>query len=56
MGLFSSASPLEKLNKEYEKLLKDSHRLSTINRLQSDKKYVEAQAVLEKIIALEKKD
>lgn len=54
MGLFGSTSPIEKLNKEYNKLLKESHRLSTINRSQSDKKYVEAQAILKKIEELEK--
>ena len=55
MGLFGSTSPIKKLNKEYEKLLKESHRLSTTNRAQSDKKYVEAQEVLKKIEELESK-
>ena len=55
MGLFGSKSPIEKLNKEYDKLLKESHRLSTINRSQSDKKYVEAQQILKRIEELEKK-
>lgn len=53
MGLFSKKSPKEKLQKEYEKLLKESHRLSTIDRTRSDAKMAEAQSVLEKIEALQ---
>jgi hypothetical protein len=53
MGLFSKKSPVEKLQKEYEKLLKEAHRLSTVDRTKSDAKMAEAQAVLEKIDALQ---
>ncbi|WP_299520900.1 Lacal_2735 family protein [Winogradskyella sp.] len=51
-GLFKKTSELEKLQKQYEKLMADWHKLSTINRAESDKKYAEAQQVLEKIEAL----
>lgn len=51
-GLFKKTSEIEKLQKQYEKLMGDWHRLSNINRAESDKKYVEAQEVLEKIETL----
>ena len=43
---------IEKLQKQYEKLMKDWHTLSSTNRAESDKKYAEAQAIFEKIDAL----
>jgi hypothetical protein len=51
-GLFKKTSELEKLQKQYEKLLAESHKLSTSNRSASDKKVVEAQIILEKIEVL----
>jgi len=51
-GLFKKTSKLEKLQKEYEKLMSDWHKLSTTNRSESDKKYTEAQLILDKIEAL----
>ncbi|WP_109829656.1 Lacal_2735 family protein [Reichenbachiella versicolor] len=48
-GLFKSKSPIEKLEQKYEKLIKESHRLSTINRAESDAKYSEAQAIMDEI-------
>jgi len=51
-GLFKKTSELEKLQKEYEKLMADWHKLSTTNRSESDKKYSEAQLVLDKIEVL----
>ncbi|WP_104811831.1 Lacal_2735 family protein [Aureitalea marina] len=53
MGLFKRTSPTEKLQKKYEKLMADWHRLSTVNRAESDKKYAEAQEVLAKIEQLQ---
>ena len=50
-GLFKKTSELEKLQKKYEKLMADWHKLSTTNRAESDKKYAEAQKVLEQIEA-----
>jgi len=52
-GLFKKTSELEKLQKQYEKLMADWHRLSTTNRSESDKKYAEAQKVLERIEAIQ---
>ena len=40
-GLFKKTSELEKLQKQYEKLMADWHKLSTTNRAESDKKYSE---------------
>lgn len=52
-GLFKKTSELEKLQKQYEKLMADWHRLSTTNRSESDKKYAEAQKVLQRIEAIQ---
>lgn len=49
MGLFKRRKPLEKLQKQYEKLMKEWHALSTINRSASDEKYAEAQNVMDQI-------
>lgn len=54
-GLFKKTSELEKLQKKYEKLMADWHRLSTTNRAESDKKYAEAEIVLKEIDALKEK-
>ena len=54
-GLFKKKSKTEILQKKYENLLKQSHALSTSSRVESDKKYVEAQEVLKEMEALEKK-
>ncbi|MDO1500357.1 Lacal_2735 family protein [Winogradskyella maritima] len=52
LGLFKKKSKLEKLQGQYEKLMADWHRLSTTNRSESDKKYAEAQRILEQIDVL----
>lgn len=54
-GLFKSKSPIEKLQKQYAQLLEEAHRLSTINRSQSDAKTAEAEAILKKIEELRAK-
>ncbi|MBT8327318.1 MAG: Lacal_2735 family protein [Bacteroidia bacterium] len=51
-GLFKKKTEKEKLEDAYEKLLAEAHRLSTINRTQSDAKAAEADQVLKKIEAL----
>ncbi len=48
-GLFKKPTEIEKLQKQYEKLMAEWHTLSTTNRSQSDKKYAEAQSILETI-------
>ncbi|MCA0131886.1 Lacal_2735 family protein [Winogradskyella alexanderae] len=51
-GIFKKTSEVEKLQKKYEKLMADWHRLSTTNRSESDKKYSEAQEILDRIESL----
>lgn len=51
-GLFKKTSELDKLQQQYEKLMADWHKLSTTNRAESDKKYAEAQKVIEQIEVL----
>lgn len=51
-GLFKKSSEKEKLQKQYEKLMADWHKLSNTNRAASDIKYAEAQKVLEQLEAL----
>ena len=45
-GLFKKKSEKEKLQNQYEKLLKDSHNLSSSNRKLSDQKVFEAEEVM----------
>lgn len=50
--LFKKKSELDALCKQYEKLCKEAHRLSVINRMASDRKYAEAEEVAKKIESL----
>jgi len=52
MGIFSRKSPKEKLQKQYEKLMKESYNLSKSNRQASDRKVAEAEEVLKQIAEL----
>ncbi len=47
--LFKNKSKKEKLQNQYEKLLKDAYRLSSINRKLSDQKIFESEEVLKQI-------
>ena len=53
-GLFKKTSKLDALQKQYEKLMADWHKLSSINRAESDEKYAEAQKILIQIEVLQK--
>jgi len=48
-GLFKSKSKLEVLQKQYKKLMSEWHQISSVNRSKSDKKYAEAQKILDHI-------
>jgi hypothetical protein len=48
-GLFGKSSPKDKLQKKYEKLLEESHRLSHSNRAKSDQLRAEAEEVANEI-------
>lgn len=52
--LFKKTSRLDTLQKKYEKLMADWHKLSSINRAESDEKYAEAQKILIQIEVLQK--
>lgn len=52
-SIFKKKSPLQKLEDKYEALIKEAYALSTSDRLASDKKQAEAEAVLKQIQALE---
>lgn len=54
-NIFKKISPLQKLYKKQEQLLKEAHQLSKSNRSLSDQKYLEAEELLNEIKALEKK-
>jgi len=49
MGLFGKKSEKEKLQKQYEKLMKQSFELSKSNRQASDQKAAEAEEIIKKI-------
>lgn len=51
-SVFKSKSEKEKLQKKYESLMKEWHALLNVNRKESDKKFAEAQLVLDKIGSL----
>ncbi|MBT8269201.1 MAG: Lacal_2735 family protein [Bacteroidia bacterium] len=53
MGLLNRKPNPAKLQKKYEKLMSEWHRLSTINRSASDEKYAEAQEILNQIESLQ---
>ncbi len=48
-GLFKKKTEKEKLQAEYEKLLKEAHNLSTTNRKLSDEKVFEAEEVMKQL-------
>ena len=48
-GLFKKKTPAEKLHSQYEKLLKEAHTLSTINRKLSDQKVLEAETIMKQL-------
>ena len=55
-NIFKKASPLQKLYKKQEQILREAHQLSKTNRSLSDQKYHEAEELLNKIKELEKND
>ena len=54
LGLFKKKSEKDKLYDKYEKLMAQSHALSKTNRIESDKKFAEAERLMKEIDALEK--
>jgi hypothetical protein len=54
--MFGFGNEKTRLENQYQKLLEEAYRLSHSNRKLSDQKHGEADAVLQKIQALEKAD
>ena len=54
-GLFKKKSEVEKLHEDYKKIIQEAYQLQSINRSESDQKYVEADNILNKIKLLEEK-
>ncbi len=54
-GLFKKKSEVEKLQDKYKKLMEEGFKLQSINRSDSDQKYLEADNLLKKIESLEVK-
>jgi len=48
-GLFKKKSEKDKLIEDYERLMKESKNLSTVDRKKSDEKFAEATKLLEQI-------
>ncbi len=51
-GLFKKKSDLEKHQDLYKKLMEEAYKLQSINRKESDQKYLEADLILRKIESL----
>ena len=56
LGLFQKKSKEQTLQKEYDKLMQEWYRLSSINRSKSDAKYAEAEVIANKIQQLKNND
>lgn len=54
-GIFKKKSEEDKLQDSYKKLMEEAYKLQSINRSESDKKYLEADNVLKKIESLQTK-
>ncbi|WP_299666449.1 Lacal_2735 family protein [uncultured Polaribacter sp.] len=54
-GLFKKKSEVDKLQEQYKKLMEDAYKLQSINRSDSDQKYLEADHILKKIEAIQAK-
>lgn len=55
-GLFKKKGELEKLQKKYQKLMKEAFELSKINRAESDNKYAEADKIQKQIETISAKN
>ena len=51
-GLFKKKSPIEKLQTQYEQLMKEAHGLMSSDRKASDAKYAEAEKIADQITVL----
>jgi thermostable 8-oxoguanine DNA glycosylase len=54
-GLFKKKSEVEILQDKYKKVMEEAYKLQSINRSESDQKYLEADTILKKIALLDDK-
>ena len=55
MGIFRKKTEADRLRKQYQRLMKEAYQLSRTDRKGSDKKYAEADAIMQRIHELEAK-
>ncbi len=55
-GLFKKKSEYERLREQYERLTKEAHALSTKDRKAADFKWAEADALMQKMEDIKKKE
>lgn len=48
-GIFKKKTAAEKLREKYKKVMEEAFKLQSINRSDSDQKYLEADAILKEI-------
>ncbi len=48
-GIFKKKTAVEKLQEKYKKVMEEAFKLQSINRSDSDQKYLEADAILKEI-------
>lgn len=53
MGIFRKKTEADRLRNNYQRLMKEAFKLSRTDRKGSDKKYAEADAIMQKIEELE---
>ena len=53
-GLFKKKTEIEKLQDKYKKLMEEGFKLQSVNRSDSDQKYLEADNVLKEIEKIKK--
>jgi hypothetical protein len=54
-GLFKKKTEVEKLQEKYKKVMEEGFKLQSINRSDSDQKYLEADVILKEIEVLQAK-
>ena len=54
-NLFKKKNEVEKLQDAYKKIMEETYKLQSINRTNSDQKYLEADNILKKIETLQSK-
>ena len=53
MGIFKKKTEADRLRKQYQRLMEEAYRISRTDRKASDKKYAEADALMQRIHEIE---